>query len=223
MLHKTLGLQTTGVKFDGTNPRIFEGYASVFGGVDSYGDTIEKGAYAETIKEENRRGRPIRMRWNHYGDVIGKFIDIYEDDVGLFVRGELTPGHSKAADVAASMQHGAVDGLSIGYTVPADGMEEDGAIRRLKRINLIEISVVEEPADVEARVSQVKSLIDSAESIKDVERCLRDAGGFSRANAAALINRVKSIACGDAGGQKGENLAALIAATNRKLIRSSRQ
>ena len=115
MQHKILQLNSAGVKFDGKNPRIFEGYASVFGGVDSYGDMIMPGAYADTIREENRNGRAIKMRWNHFGPIIGKWLEMYEDDKGLYVKGELTPGHSTASDVAASLQHKAVDGLSIGY------------------------------------------------------------------------------------------------------------
>lgn len=219
MQHKSLGLSSVNLKFDGTNPRVFEGYASVFGGVDSYGDTILKGAYSETIKPESRRGRPIRMRWNHFGPVVGKFIDIYEDDIGLFVRGELTPGHSVAEDIAASMQHGAVDGLSIGYTIPEDGMEYDGVVRVLKRVNLIEISVVEEPADVSARVDSIKSILETAETMRDLEKCLRDVGGFSKTDAVALISRIKSIDRGERDYQKGDDIMAQIAKISKNLTR----
>jgi HK97 family phage prohead protease len=126
---KQLALQQTEIKFVG-NAYQFSGYASMFGGVDSYGDTIESGAYKNTL--ENRE-RPVRMRWNHYGDVIGKWTSIREDEKGLYVEGELTPGHSKAADVFASMKHGAVDGLSIGYRIKAFNELENNR-RLLKEI-----------------------------------------------------------------------------------------
>lgn len=211
MLHKTLQIDSAGLKFSGDNPRIFEGYASVFGGVDSYGDMIMPGAYADTLKDENRNGRPIRMRWNHFGGVIGKWLEIKEDDVGLWVRGELTPNHSVASDVAASMQHKAVEGLSIGYWVPEGGSEMNGRIRQLKKINLIEISVVEEPADVNAQISGIKSALDNVHELKDVEALLRDACGLSRADATALVSRVKSLSHGDRGGDIDTgDLAALI-------------
>lgn len=219
MDHKVLQISSAGLKFQDSNPHVFEGYASVFNGVDSYGDMIMPGAYAETIKEENRNGRPIKMRWNHFGPVIGKWLEIREDAQGLFVKGELTPNHSQAADVAASMAHKAVDGLSIGYWIPEDGYEFEGVVRKLKKINLIEISVVEEPADVAARIDSVKSLIGKAESFKDVEALLRDACGLSRTDATALVSHVKFLSHGDRGGSfDTRGLAALIEQRGKKLL-----
>jgi len=167
----------------------FEGYASVFGGVDSYGDTIEKGAFLRTL---NDRDRTVKMRWNHFGPVIGKWLKMEEDDYGLKVEGELTPGHSVAQDVRASLQHGAIDGLSIGFFARGYREDEDKA-RTLTDIELVEISVVEEPADNAARISDVKAAIVEAESIREIEALLRDAAGFSRRDAAATISRIKAL------------------------------
>lgn len=186
---KLLALSGAEMKMSEGGVMSFSGYASVFGGVDAYGDTIEKGAYAKTLKN---RERPIRMRWNHYGPVIGKYTDVQEDSKGLIVTGELTPGHSKAEDVYASMKHGAVDGMSIGYRVKA--YEQTAPERRLlKEIELIEISIVEEPADLGAKIGEVKSIIEAADNLKEIESLLRDAGGFSRNDAKALVARIKSM------------------------------
>lgn len=192
MQHKLLAINETQVKFSKNGAATFSGYASVFGGIDSYGDTIVPGAYKGTL--ENRT-RAIKMRWNHYGPVIGKWTSIVEDGKGLYVEGELTPGHRVATDVAASLKHGAVDGMSIGYYVPEGGSEYSPVtdVRLLKQIELVEISVVEEPADNAARVSDVKSALDAAQSLKEIEALLRDAAGFSRADAVALVARVKAL------------------------------
>jgi HK97 family phage prohead protease len=195
MEYKRLSLSEVHVKFGDENHRTFEGYASVFNGVDSYGDMIMPGAYKETI---DVRDRPIRMRWNHFGPIIGKWEEIYEDAKGLYVRGTLTPGHSIAEDVYASLKHGAVDGMSIGYRVRKE--RRDGAIRKLDELDLIEISVVEEPADLGAMVAQVKNMgeaITQCESLKELESMLRESAGFSRSNATAFVSRVKSL--GDQG------------------------
>lgn len=188
---KTLQLDLCEIKLkqDG----IIEGYASKFNGVDSYGDTILPGAFSDTLKN---RARPIRMRYNHFSGVIGKWMSAEEDDNGLLMRGELTKGHSLANDVYASMKHGAVDGLSIGYRIPPGGSEKVGKVRHLKRIDLIEVSIVEEPADLGARVTSLKSAISEAQTIREVEMLLRDAG-FSKMDACALISRVKSLSSGD--------------------------
>lgn len=204
---KQLPLSIVGLKFDDSRAGVFSGYASTFNSVDSYGDTVMPGAYKKTLKN---RDRPIRLRWNHWHDVIGKWLELREDETGLYVEGELTPGHSKAQDVYASMKHGAVDGLSIGYR-PIQYRELGDGRRELKEIQLFEISIVEEPADLGARIGAVKSALDQAESLKEIECLLRDAGGFSRENATALVARVKALARGerDAEQQQAQDIRRL--------------
>lgn len=198
MKFKQLDLAQVSVKVaEGGTGYEFEGYASTFGNVDSYGDTIVKGAYAETIDLE-KRSRPVALRWNHYGPVIGKWLEMKEDENGLYVKGSLTPGHSVAEDAAASLKHGAISGLSIGYAVHEDDIEYENSVRVLKKIKLFEISVVEEPADNHARISDIKS----ADSLKDIESILREVGGFSRDQATALVGRVKSFCHGERDSQQ---------------------
>lgn len=192
MERKNLTLDSVQLKFtDGS--RRFSGYASVFGGVDSYGDTIKPGAYSKTI---GNRDRPIQMRWNHFGPVIGKWLEIREDEKGLFVEGELTPGHSVAEDAYSLLKHGAVTGMSIGYRIPENGSEknEHGG-RLLKEIDLVEISIVESPADNSAHVSDVKNAIDAADTPKEFEHLLRDVAGFSVSEAKAFVSRLKTVCC----------------------------
>jgi len=205
---KTLSLETVEFKFDEAREGFFSGYASVFDGVDSYGDTIVKGAYSKTLSE---RQRPIQMRWNHFGPVIGKWISAQEDEIGLHMTGELTLGHSVADDAYALMKHGAVNGLSIGFRIPEGGSEKSGDVRLLKRIELVEVSIVEEPADLSARIGDVKSAIDEIESLKQAEAFLRDGCGLSWAAAKALASQIKSVALRD-GDAEAKRLADELAA-----------
>lgn len=188
MEHKNLQIEAISLKF-AEEGRKFSGYASVFGGVDSYGDTIMPGAYATTLKN---RTRPIAMRWNHYGPVIGKWTRIEEDEKGLYVEGELTEGHSVAKDAYALLKHGAVSGLSIGYYPVKESPNDHGGMD-ISEIKLVEISVVESPADMAAQISDVKSAIEQAETRKEFEELLRNAGGFSRTDAKTLVTRIKSL------------------------------
>lgn len=190
MQHKLSPFDRLSVKFDDARPGFFSGYASVFGLVDSYGDTIAPGAYSKTLQN---RERPIQLRWNHYGGVVGKWLTLREDEKGLYVEGELTPGHSVAQDAYALMKHGAVNGLSIGYR-PIEAEQKDDGTRLLKQIDLVEISIVETPADAAALIGDVKSAIDGAVSLKEIEALLRDVGGFKRNDVKALISRIKSMA-----------------------------
>lgn len=83
MQHKLIDLNNIEVKFDDARRGFFSGYASKFGGVDSHVHTVIPGAYAATL--ENRI-RPVQMRWNHYGEVIGKWTEISETEHGLWAK-----------------------------------------------------------------------------------------------------------------------------------------
>lgn len=217
LLRKSLSLTDCDIKMDGDSGR-FSGYASVFGGVDSYGDTILKGAFETTLR---RDGKP-KMFYGHdafSGIPIGKWLTAKEDDKGLLVEGELTPGVSLASDVKAALKHGTLDGLSIGGYLKAGDFENsaDGGRIIKKWSRLIEVSVVAFPADSAARVdlSSVKSAIADLETIQDFERLLRDAGGFSREAAKTLVSRAKDLFAlrdadeEDEAKQEAEQLAAL--------------
>jgi len=200
---KTLLLSECQLRFAGSDPSAgkFEGYASVFDGVDSYGDTIMKGAFADLIKNiKSGVMRMPKMFVNHasWDLPVGKWTNMEEDTKGLFMAGELTPGNSRAQDVGSSMKHGTVDGLSIGYVVGEYKIVEEGSMKRRiieKIAELPETSIVTYPADDAARVdlSSVKSALDEIESVRDLEDFLRDAGGFSRSLAAATATRCKSL------------------------------
>lgn len=198
LLRKTLSLSEVQIKMDGDTGR-FAGYASVFGNVDADGDIVLRGAFESTLRTH---GKP-KMFFNHDWDAIpvGKWLKTTEDDHGLLVEGELTPGLSAAADVRAAMKHGTLDGLSVGGLVKIDDTEQmqDGKriIRRWTR--LIEISPVVFPANDAARIdaSSVKggadllAAIEDAASIREIETLLRDAAGLSKGAAAALVARVQ--------------------------------
>ena len=189
-------LERCNLKFQDVGPDqvtngLFEGYASTFGNIDSMGDTIMKGAFADTITD---RQHPVLMLANHSSSfAIGKWLELSEDDTGLYCMGELTPGNSIASNVYASMRHGAISGLSIGFRIPVDGAEEiESGGRRISKVQLEEISVVGFPADSDARISIVKNEIESIESIRDCEVLLRDAG-FSRSMAKAFISQLRPL------------------------------
>jgi uncharacterized protein len=194
MYRKTLSLSDTQIKVD-TDRGTFAGYASVFGGVDSYGDTIVRGAYESTLRTN---GKP-KMFFNHnaMGLPIGKYSVAKEDDYGLFVEGELTAGNSQSEDVRAALKHGTVDGLSIGYWLKKGDYDETDNGRVIRRVHrLAEVSIVTFPADEAARVdlTSVKSEdLDAIETIKDFERFLRDAGGLSNGLAKAITARAKVV------------------------------
>lgn len=211
MLQKTISLTNAHLKF--ASDASFEGYASVFNGVDSYGDTILPGAFKNVVKAA-RKGRMPKMFANHrsWEMPIGKWVELAEDERGLYVRGEFTPGNPQADVVRAAMRHGTVDGLSIGFRMQKDDYElVDGEQRVIKNISeLLEISAVTFPADDAARVdlASVKFDLDAIQNVRDFEDFLRESGGFSKGLATAVAARAKQIFAGEPRGPAGANAAA---------------
>lgn len=175
----------------------FEGYGSKFDGVDSYNDTIHKGAYEKSLSD---RDMQVFMRFEHRsGDLPpGKWTHIEEDSKGLFMKGELTKGQSLATDIKASMEHGTLQGLSIGYRIPKGGAEEIEGVRHIREIDLVEVSIVQNPADSAALITGMKGEIEVIESLKEAERFLRDVDKFSKSTAMYFVSRVKALCLRDA-------------------------
>ena len=207
LTRKTLSLNDCDIKFSASDSKKpickFSGYASVFNGMDSYGDTILPGAYDTVIKSiQTGSARMPKMFVNHksWDLPVGKWLNLSEDSEGLKAEGELTLGNPNAEALKASLEHGTVDGLSIGFRLePGDTevLESDSQkIRVIKNISeLVEISVVTFPADDEARVdlTSVKSALETINDIRDFENFLRDAGGFSKSLAKAVASQAKRI------------------------------
>ena len=207
------------LKFAADNPGQFEGYAATFGNQDLGGDVIAKGAFRDTLRDWKKRKRLPPMLLNHGGfgagatdDLpIGIFGKMEEDDIGLRVEGELIALDTDLGKrIYAAMQAKAIDGMSIGYRAKefAVGTKPSEPRRTLKKIDLIEVSVVTFPMNPQARIGQSKG-----PSIRDCELALRDAG-LSREEAKTVLARgYAGLGQRDAGaaGEDGAALERLLA------------
>ena len=170
----------------------FEGYGSVFGVVDSYSDVVVRGAFTSSLSRWKEKGRLPAMLWQHQmSEPIGIYTEMREDDVGLYVKGRLLIEADPLAKRAhGHMKAGSLTGLSIGYMLEDGGYEYDKekGIWLLKAIDLWEVSPVTFPANDEARITDVKSLLARGESPppSKVERALREVG-FSGSQAKAFM------------------------------------
>lgn len=121
---------------------VFWGYASIFGNVDAGGDIVERGAFHKTLEE--RAGKVRICHQHEWRDVIGKPLELREDEVGLFVKAQFVLDVQRAREDYALMKAGALTDLSFGYdAVKTERDKVDGqTVRRLKEIKLFEISPV---------------------------------------------------------------------------------
>lgn len=168
----------------------FEGYGSVFGVKDSYADIVMPGAFKTSLDRWKENGRQPALLWQHnMSEPIGIYTEVREDDVGLVVKGRLLIDDDPLAKRAhAHMKAGSLSGLSIGYMLKDYDYDSEKDAFLLKEIDLWEISLVTFPANDEARISEVKSLLERGESPppSKVERALREVG-FSGSQAKAFM------------------------------------
>ena len=168
-----------------------EGYASVFGNEDSYGDVVVKGAFTDTIADWSARGKMPPVLWNHKTDEpIGVYTTLREDEKGLYVEGTLLIDDvPRAKSTHALLKAGAIDGLSIGYSTKKANQQGNG-VRELVEVDLGEISIVTQPANERSVITSVKSKLDDGElpTLPEFEKFLRESG-FSKSQSVAIASK----------------------------------
>ncbi len=180
--HLARPFEMKSLKSDGT----FTGYGSVFGVEDSYGDVVQPGAFKASLEAWKAKGQLPALLWQHRSDSpIGVWRSMAEDSHGLLVEGELALKTQQGTEAYELLKLGAIRGLSIGYAIPKGGGEWDPKTEQflLKQVDLWETSLVTFPANEDAQVETVKSILDSP---KNLERFLREAG-LPRSVAKALV------------------------------------
>lgn len=168
----------------------FDGYGSVFGVKDSYADIVMPGAFQKSLAAWQEKGRLPALLWQHdMAEPIGLYTEMREDATGLYVKGRLLIEDDPLAKRAhAHMKAGSLSGLSIGYLLNDYEYDKDKSAFLLKEIDLWEVSLVTFPANDEARIADVKSLLARGETPppSKVERALREVG-FSGSQAKAFM------------------------------------
>lgn len=151
------------------------GYGSTFESpenYDSYGDIIRAGAFAASLARHKQNGTTVKMH-NQHLDVVGQW-DVVEEDVdgtrgkrGLYVEGE--PLTTTVAEDMLKLVHGGIcKGLSIGFSNTVarflDGFEGRPLVltkwgypvREIVELELIEVSIVDNPANPYAEILEVR-------------------------------------------------------------------
>jgi uncharacterized protein len=163
-------------------PGEFEAIVSVFGNVDSMGEVVRPGAFAQTLADWKDSGAPIPVFWSHRMDDpafnIGSVLDAAElepgdpripdwapqavkDGGGLWIRALLDTDTAApvAAQVHRLLKQGRVRQFSFAYDV-LDGAWEtvDGAdVYALRTLKLHEASVVQIGANDSTALLGVKT------------------------------------------------------------------
>lgn len=183
------GFDMKAINDDGT----FEGYGSVFGTLDAHKDIIVKGAFSDSLLARKTKGALPSLLWQHrQAEPIGVYTEMYEDDVGLYVKGKLATKTVRGAEAYELMKMKAITGLSIGGYLSDEVYDSKTGITTVKKVDLWEVSLVTFPSNGDARVASVKT-IEELKDLSDAEHYLRDLGGFSKGQALSFISRIKSM------------------------------
>lgn len=154
-------IQFKSFKMDAFDPDtgIVEGYASTYGNPDKVNDVVMPGAFKTALLNGPER---VRFLWEHdRKSVIGVISEMREDETGLHVKAQFA-NTQKAQETRDLMKMGAVDSFSIGYRVlqESKGTVRGKSVNMLKEIQLLEVSCVAWPCNVEARMTAIKSDIE---------------------------------------------------------------
>jgi HK97 family phage prohead protease len=125
-------------------------------------DQFVKGAFLESLNEHRAKNRQIRLK-DHHGRTVGGFpIDgVFEDERGLFGTGEINLEVQQGREAFALAKQGVLSDFSIGFST------QDDVIRRMEGFDLREISkaivwegsIVDEPMNPEAQITEVKTVV----------------------------------------------------------------
>mgnify|MGYP001420731979 FL=1 len=136
---------------------VITGYASFFDVIDQQRDQIAKGAFKKTLRAWRLLGKTPKILWQHDPkQPIGVWTHLSEDEQGLYVKGRLTLGVSKADEAYLLLKEDVLESLSIGFRTIEAMQDKDHKTRVLLDIDLVEISLVTFGANTRATIHNVK-------------------------------------------------------------------
>lgn len=152
---------------DSDGQRRVEGYASIFGNVDSYGDVVDKGAFKKTIQERIPKGLvPFAADHSWEGHkLLGTIEKASEDDNGLLFEASISKAPS-ADDYYIKMVEGHLHQCSFSFRTIAENFPKaegaeviDGKVvyRHLTELMLLDIAPVVLAANERASITHVKA------------------------------------------------------------------
>ena len=132
-------------------------YLTTFGNSDVVADIMAKGSLDKYIAKFNPTAKKLPMFYEHdHTSIIGEWVDLKADEHGVVGEGVLYTETTKGSDVYKLMKRNAVSSVSIGFR-SADFEKNDDGGRTFNEIELVETSVVLNPANDQAQIMSVKS------------------------------------------------------------------
>jgi len=221
---KMLGGQVVECKIEernGVNVGIIEGYIATWDldrGNGFLRDQFVKGAFRKSIRDLKKRKRNLRFK-DHHGRTVGGFPPetLKEDDRGLFGIGEINLEVQQGAEAFSLAKQGVLEDFSIGFSVVKSNRDEQNDIRTITEAIAWEGSIVDEPMNPEAQITDVKNEDGQMEEVteeevksmtkRDLEDSLRAGRGFTKQAAKTVASLFEGKAPPETEDQKEARLA----------------
>jgi len=188
--------ETKEIDSEGQRYGLVKGLFSTYGNVDEVKDRVIKGAFTNSLAKYKQNDHQIPLLYMH-SDLIGgiKIDSVVDTEEGLEGSALINLDVQRGKEGYALAKQGVISSFSIGYrTIKSEIV---GGVRELKEVDLFEISMVPNPANVKAIIKDIKSTdgikkfcnLKKALSIKnkrDFEKFLRDSGACTRKAAVYL-------------------------------------
>jgi len=156
-------VETKQVEINGVPIGIVRGHVATWRADNSNGifgvpDRIIRGAYIASLQEhKSRSDRQIRLKDNHTNIIGGFPIELAkEDNIGLFAEGHINLISQQGKEAYSLAQQRVLVDFSIGHIVQEDKIENGE--RLISKARIIEASIVDEPKNQRAQITEVKSV-----------------------------------------------------------------
>ncbi len=141
---------TTGEKGSG----IVDAYLTKWGVVDDYNTTFRRGSFKKTFAE---RGGKIRFISEHNKTkVLGKVIDVLEDDYGPKVSCQCNLETVAGQEIFAHLRAGDYDSFSFGFLPIQEQLQTSGVLEYTE-VKVMEVGPTSFPANEQAIVTDVRT------------------------------------------------------------------
>lgn len=161
----------------------FTCYGNVKGNIDHARDRTLDGAYKKSIERHMKNGTMPKMFWMHnpYDLPVGKWVEMREDEKGLFLRGKLSDT-AMGRDIEVLAKDGALDSFSIGYIEVESRWNTEKQCNDLIELDIKEISWVTFACNEESLLQDIKHRVDDGGIVTkaDLREILKSTGLLSK-------------------------------------------
>jgi len=145
------------VERNGVKIGVIKGHIATWD-IDRGLDRFVPGAFKESLERHRRDNRQIRLK-DHHGRTVGGFPieTVVEDEKGLFGVGEINLEVQQGREAFSLAKQGVLSDFSIGFSSIEDALEN--GIRVIRKAEVWEGSVVDEPMNPAAKITEVKAVV----------------------------------------------------------------